>query len=148
MKKFFVILGSITLILVAIAAAFVLRGNQLDASSKAFVDTNMPRFFSTFSKDELFKISTVLLRQNMSSDETDHLFSKLKQLGQFQKYEGSKGEANIVFNYKKGTVTTTADYLTSASFQNGPVQAEVKLIRNSGQWQINDLSIDSPIFLK
>ena len=149
MKKFFIILGCIALILIVIAAAFVFSGHRLDSSSKAFVDINMPRFFSTLSKDELLKISTVEVRQNMSSDpEVNHLFSKLKQLGQFQKYEGSKGEANIVFNYKNGTMIMTAEYLASASFQNGPVQVDIKLIRDSGQWLINNFAINSPIFTK
>jgi hypothetical protein len=152
MKKFFIILGCITLILIAIAAASVsyiaFSGRQLDASSKAFVDTNMPSFFSTLSKDELLKISTVQVRQSMSSDQVNQLFTKLKQLGQFQKYEGSKGEANIELNYKNGTMIRTADYLASATFQNGPVQMDVKLVQNGGQWQMSDFAIYSPIFTK
>src|SRR5580692_5796670 len=103
MKKLVTLLACNMLILITIYAAFILFGHRLDSSSKVFVDTNMLKFFSTFSEEELLNVSTVELRHNMSSDPgVNHLFSKLKQLGQFQNYEGSKGEANIGYNFKSG----------------------------------------------
>lgn len=133
--------------LLAICAFFLNRfGNILDVSSQEFVDINMGNFFSTFSKDDLVKISSVALQDKMNNNDGNFIFIKLKQLGQFQKYEGSKGEANIAVQFTKGRLEITAFYVASAVCQNGTVQAEVRLIRTGTQWQIDALTFDSPIF--
>jgi len=108
----------------------------------------MENFFSTFSKDDLVKISTVTLQNNLNGNDDNFVFSKLKQLGQFQKYEGSKGEANIAVQFTKDRLEITAFYVASAVYQHGTIQAEVRLIRTGAQWQIDALTFDSPIFEK
>ena|ERR1700677_154667 len=108
----------------------------------------MENFFSTFSKDDLVKISTVALQNNLNGNDDNFVFSKLKQLGQFQKYEGLKGEANIAVQFTKGRLEITAFYVASAVYQHGAIQAEVRLLRTNTQWQIDALTFDSPIFEK
>ena len=148
MKKVFIGVG-IVLLPLAVFAFFLIRfGNVLDVSSQEFVDTHMGNFFSTFSKDDLLKISTVALQDNLNSNDNNFIFSKLKKLGQFQKYEGSKGEANIGFNYNKMKLNVAADYIASAIYQNGTIQAEVRLVRIGTQWQIDTINFDSPVFEK
>jgi hypothetical protein len=150
MKKILMILGGIALILIILIASSVsyvaFKGHQLDASSKAYVDTNATVLFTTWSKDELLKRSSIELRKNLN-DQADLLFSKLKHLGTFQRYEGSVGQSYISLTFKSGRVIT-AEYAASASFQNGPAQMNLKLIRENGQWQICDFAIYSPIFAK
>ena len=76
------------------------------------------------------------------------MFTKLKQLGQFQKYEGSKGESNTIFNYKSAKETKMANYVATATFQNGSAYIKVELIQENGQWLIYGFSVDMPILLK
>jgi hypothetical protein len=146
MKKNFIGAGIVVLSLAVCALFFIRFGNTLDVSSQEFVNINMGNFFSTFSKDDLVKVSTVALQDNLNNNDANFVFSKLKRAGQFQKYEGSKGEANIAIQFTKARLEITAAYAASAVFRNGTVQAEVRLIRTGTQWQIDAINFDSPIF--
>jgi hypothetical protein len=152
MKKVFIVLGIIALLLIIFAVASFdyesFNGRHLDTTSKAYVDTNLPVIFSTWSRDELLKLASSELRQTINDDQANLLLSKMEPLGKFQKYEGSKGESKILFNYRNWKIVKTASYIGSASFQNGTAQIEVKLIWRDGKWQIGDFTITSPIFLK
>ena len=152
MKKVFVILGIIALLLIIFAAASVnyvaFRGRQLDVSSKAYVDTNVPVIVSSWSVDELTKRSSAEFREATDDKQLNLIFIRLKQLGQFQKYEGAKGESNTIFNYKSAKETKMANYVATATFQNGSANIKVTLIQEDGQWQIYGFSVDSPIFTK
>jgi hypothetical protein len=59
LRKFLVIIGGLFLVLVLVGAGFLgyaaYRGRDLDASSKAYVEENIPAIVSTWSKDELLK---------------------------------------------------------------------------------------------
>jgi hypothetical protein len=152
MKKILMVLGIVALLLIIFAAASVnyvaFRGRQLDASSKTYVDASILAIISTWSADELLKRSSAEFREATNEKDLNLAFSKLKQLGMLQKYEGSKGESSSYFNYKNAKVTKRAYYNASATFQNGTADMQVGLIQKSGQWQIDDFRIDSPIFSK
>jgi hypothetical protein len=152
LKKVFIVLGIIALLLIIFAAASVnyvaFRGRQLDASSKAYVDANIPVIVSSWSADELLKRSSGEFRRATDDKQLNLMFTKLKQLGQFQKYEGSKGESNTIFNYKSAKETKMANYVATATFQNGSAYIKVELIQENGQWLIYGFSVDMPILLK
>jgi hypothetical protein len=155
MKKILMVLGVIALLLIIFAAGgfsyIAIMGSRLDASSKAYMDANIPTIISTWSKDELEKRASEEFREGLTDRLTDqqwNLFlSKVKPLGTFETYEGSKGQAYISLTFQKGKVVT-AHYTASASFKNGPAEITVKLIQRNGQWQILSFTIDSPIFYK
>ena len=62
MKKFLSIVGGIFLVIVVIGAGLIgyaaYQGRGLDASSKTYVEANVPPIISTWSKDELLKRSS------------------------------------------------------------------------------------------
>jgi hypothetical protein len=151
MRRFLIILGCLFLAAIVLLTALVgytaFNGAKYDASSKAYMDKNIPVILSTCSKDELRKRASAELLQTATDEKIDRLFSRLKELGKLQQYGGSKGGSRISLTTQNGKLIT-ADYAASAIFQNGAAEIKVRLIQKDGQWQILDFFVDSPIFEK
>ncbi len=154
MKKFLSIAGGIFLVLILIVVGFfgyaAYQGRGLDASSKAYVEANVPPIISTWSKDELLKRSSPHLIKiiNENPGQLEQLFQNLAKLGAMQTLGDFNGEANISITAQNGKVIT-ASYMTTAKFENGDGQIAVRLIQSpSGQWQFLLFSVNSPIFLQ
>ena len=139
MKKFFIALGAIFLLLIVLAAigfAYVaVRGSALDKESKAYVDDAVPAIVSSWDVQALFNRASPELLKSMSPGEADRLFAAFRKLGKMQKYGGSKGQAFIGWDLNKGR-TVTARYTAIASFNVDVVQIEISLIKHNDRWQI------------
>ncbi len=153
MKKFLSIVGGIFLLVVLVVAGFVgyaaYQGQGLDASSKAYVEANVPPIISTWSKDELLKRSSPQLLKIINKDpmQVDQLFNKLSKLGALRSFGDVKGESNVSYTTQNGKVIT-ASYTATAKFENGDAHIAIRLIQVSGQWQFLLLNINSPLFLQ
>ena len=152
MKKFLSIVGGIVLVVVLMAAGFIgylsYQGRGLDASSKAYVDKNLPLIVSNWSKRDLLKQASpqLLTIINENPDQIDRLFKGLARLGALRSYDGSKGDANISYTNKDGKLIT-AFYIANATFENGSAQITVRLIQVSGQWKFLMFQVNSPLFM-
>jgi hypothetical protein len=137
MRTVLIALGAIFLILIAAVGVFIgymaVVGPALDASSKAYVDASVPAIISTWSKDELIKRSSPQLRKATTNGQVDQLFAEMKSLGAYETYDGAKGDSNINFTTKEGRVVT-ASYLATATFKNGRIDLQIKLIQIDGEW--------------
>jgi hypothetical protein len=151
MKKFLLVLGCITLFLIILAGGYIcyatIRGHQLDVSSKAYVDANVPVFISSWSGDELLKRASTELQENLAGQEGNQFFSKVKQLGKCKSYDGCEGQAYINYSLQYGKVIT-ALYTAQAKFQNGNAKIKMELVWRNGQWQIAMITVNSPLFPK
>ena len=153
MKKFLSIVGGLFLVLVLVVAGFIgdaaYQGQGLDASSKTYVEANVPAIISTWSKDELLKRSSPQLLKvvNEKPEQIDQLFQKLSKLGAMRSFGDVKGDSNVSYTTQDGKVTT-ASYVATAKFENGEGRITVRLIQSSGQWQFLRFHIDSPLFLQ
>ena len=153
MKRFLSIVGGLFLALVLVIAGLVgyaaYQARGFDASSRAYVEANVPPIISTWSKDELLKRSSPQLLKVVKEnpEQLDQLFRKLSKLGAMQSFSDVKGESNVSYTTQDGKVTT-ASYVGTARFENGEGRITVRLIQLSGQWQFLLFHIDSPIFLQ
>lgn len=155
MKKFLSIVGGLFLVLVLAIAGFIgyaaYQGRGLDASSKAYVEANVPSIISTWSKDELLKRSSPQLLKIISEkpERMDQLFQKLSKLGAMRSFGDIKGDSNVSYTTQDGKVTTAA-YVAAAKFENGEGSIKVRLIQSpsSDQWQFLFFYVDSPLFLQ
>lgn len=152
MKKTLTVLGWIFLALLVLVGALAgylsYIGPRLDASSKAYVDGQIPAIVSGWSGDELLKRAAPELRQVVTDKkQLDQLFANLSRLGKLKHYDGSKGEANITLTLRQGRVVT-ASYVASAKFENGPAQIAVRLIRHGSQWQLLYFNVRSPALMR
>ena len=153
MKKFLAIIGGISLVLLLAAAIFfgygAYRGSKLDASSKIFIEEHIPRILSTWSKDDLLKLSSPTLLEIINKDphSLDLLFKKTAALGKLQQLYDIKGGSNFSFTTKHGAVTT-ARYTAKAKFDNGDATIDIQMIQSSGQWQLLGFFINSPFLLQ
>jgi hypothetical protein len=153
MKKFLSIVGGFFLLLILVVATFIgyaaYQGRGLDASSKAYVEANVPPIISTWSKDELLKRSSPQLQKiiNEKPEQLDQLFQMLSKLGSMQSFGDIKGDSNVAYTTQNGKVTT-ASYVATAKFENGEGRITVRLIQLSGQWQFLLFNVNSPLFLQ
>lgn len=153
MKKFLSIVGGIFLLIVFTAAGFIgygaYLGNRLDASSRTYVEANVPAIVSTWSKVELQKRASPQLQEiiNAHPAELERLFQKLSKLGALESLKDVKGESNVSYTPDRGKVIT-ASYVATGKFEHGEAKIAMRLEQNSGQWQFLLLNITSPLFLK
>lgn len=153
MKKFLSIFGGIFLLLILVVAGFfgyaLYQGRGLDASSKAYVEANIPPIISTWSKDELLKRSSPQLQKIIREkpEQLDQLFQMLSKLGTMQSFGDIKGDSNVSYTTQNGKVTT-ASYIATAKFENGEGRISVRLILLSDQWQLLLFNVNSPLFLQ
>lgn len=153
MRKFLSVVGSLFLLLVLAVAAFIgyaaYHGKSLDASSKAYVESNVPAILGTWSKDELLKRASPQLLKMIGEKpgQLDQLFQKLSTLGAMKTFTDVKGDSSLVYTTREGKVTT-ATYTANAQFEKGEGKITVRLVQVAGQWQILLLHIDSPLFLQ
>ncbi|MHB8536246.1 MAG: hypothetical protein ACYDBW_12485 [Sulfuricaulis sp.] len=152
MKKFLSIIGGVFLVFVIVIAGIIgyaaYQGPELDASSKAYVEANIPAILSTWSKDELLKRSSPQLLKvvNENPGQVDQLFQKLSKLGAMRGFGGVKGDSRVSYTPQEGKLTT-ASYVATAKFENGEGRISVRLIQSSNQWQLLYFHVDSPLFL-
>lgn len=154
MKRFLSIIGGLFLVLILLGAGFfgyaAYQGRGLDASSKAYVEENVPAIVSTWSKDELLKRSSPQLQKIIDEKpaQLDQLFQKLSKLGSMQSFGEVKGASNVMYNIQGGKVTTAA-YVAAAKFTNGEGRISVRLIQSpAGQWQLLLFNVSSPVLLQ
>ena len=154
MKKLLTIVGGVFLALVVVAASFfgyaAYQGRGLDASSKAYVEENVPAIISTWSKDELLKRSSPQLLKivNDKPGEIDQLFQKISQLGPMESFGEVKGASFVMYTPGSGKVTT-ANYVGKAKFKNGEGNITIRLIQSpAGEWQFLVFNVSSPFFLQ
>ena len=153
MKKFLSIVGGIFLLLIFVIVGFIgyaaYQGRGLDASSKTYIEANVPPIISTWSKDELLKRSSPQLLKiiNEKPEQLDLLFKKLSNLGALRNFYDVKGDSNVSYTTQNGKATT-ASYIAKAKYENGEVQLSIRLIQISGQWLLLYFYVDSPLFLK
>lgn len=152
MKRTLQVLGAILIVvLVVVAAAFVYLfrvGPQLDASSKAYVDANVPLIVRTWSEEELWSRAAPEFKKAVTRQQLTSLFGKFSaRLGSLQRYEGSAGEANLGFILDKGKIVT-ARYTAKTQFENGSAVLNIALIQHDGEWQLLGLHVNSPLILQ
>ena len=153
MKKVLSIAGSISLVLVLALIGFIgygiYEGRALDASSKEYVEANVPPIISTWSKDELLKRSSPQLSKALNRDPKilEQLFLKYSKLGILRSFDNVKGDTLIRYDAEEGK-TITATYAANGRFQNGEADISIRLILLSGQWQFLAFSLYSPLFLQ
>lgn len=122
-------------------------GPPLDASSKAYIDQNIPIIVSSWSTDELVNRSSPELLAVANKEQMNQLLTKLSALGKLKQYLGCKGDSNIMFNIGSPNAIT-AQYISEADFENGHAQITTRLIQRDGKWQIMYFYVSSPLFLK
>jgi hypothetical protein len=154
LKRFLAIIGGLFLVLVVVGAGFVgyaaYQGQRLDASSKAYVEENIPAIISTWSKDELLKRSSPQLLKiiNEKPEQLDQLFQRLSTLGPMLSFGEAKGDSNVSYTTQNGKVTTAA-YVATAKFRNGEGRISARLMQSpGGQWQLLQFNVDAPLFLQ
>lgn len=145
MRKFFYVLGAMTLIVVIVVAVglavVAYKGKTLDAESKAFVDKAIPTIVASASKELLFQLATPELRESTKPEDLNTLFDIFSRLGPLVAYEGATGDATM--SYMAGTGgTVSATYVANAKFQNGTATFRIVVLKRDDRWMIHNFNIN------
>ena len=147
MKKFFIVLGSIFLAIIVLAAigiAFVaIRGGALDKESKSYADSAIPAIVSAWSEKELLDRASPEFKKAVTIDQLDRLFRWVSGLGALQKCDPAEGHSMMSATTQTGKVIS-AQYAAKAMFQKGEATVKLGLIKHGDQWQILNFHVDSP----
>ncbi len=147
MKKFFIILGSIFLVLIiaiGIGIAFVaIKGTALDKESKAYADSAIPAIVSTWSEKELLDRASPEFKKAVTIDQLDRLFRWVSGLGRLQKCEPAEGHSLMSATTQNGKIVS-AQYVAKAAFEKGEGTITLGLIKHGEQWQIINFNVNSP----
>ena len=153
MKRLLSLVGALFLMLVLAIGGFAAyamhRGEELDSSSKAYVEANVPAIASTWSKPALLKrASSQLLRVIRSHPgRIDRMFRRLSLLGPMQGFGHVQGESNVSYHLPDGR-SITAVYAARAVFAHGEADIKVRLILQAGKWRFLNFYVTAPAFLK
>jgi hypothetical protein len=152
LKKIMMGLGVIFLFLIITAGAgfaYLAKyvGPRLDASSKEYVNENIPKFISTWNENELMSRASSELIAILKPGDIEKFLVMYSKLGKLKSYAGCNGEANIQLNIGSPNVIT-ASYIANAEFEKGPATIQVQLIQKEGKWEILSLYINSPVFMQ
>lgn len=137
-------------VLLAIAVGLLISymtsaGNELDISSKEFVDTSVPRISKSWNAKDIKELSS---REFMNSTDTVELENFFKycneKLGKMKHYRGSQGESRIFINNFK--LDITAVYTAQVDFEKGKATVDVSLVRENNKWYILGYKVNSEIF--
>jgi hypothetical protein len=131
-----IVLGVVLLALAALVAFMRMQGGHLDKSSKAYVDTVVPKIVSNWSSDDLLREGSRSLKETVSRNELVAMFGQLSTLGPLIKYEGSEGKARILINPLQGR-QVSAKYVAEAKMARGHVTVDITLVAEEGAWQVN-----------
>jgi len=153
MRKFLSAVGMLFLVVILAAGGFVAyatyQGRALDATSKAYVQANVPAIVSTWSTQELLKRASpqLLTEIHKHPGQLDRIFRRLSTLGVMLSFGHVQGESKVTYNFPHGKVATAA-YVAKAAFANGTVDIKLRLILQAGQWKFLNFYVTAPAPLK
>jgi hypothetical protein len=147
MKKFFVTLGVIFLVVVVLGGIsfwyIAVRGNTLDKESKVYVAAAIPAILNGWNEQALLDRASPELKGAVSQQQLDQLFRSFEKLGRFLTFDSPQGQALISASSQKGKMIN-AQYDAKAYFDKGDAIIRVALIKHDDQWQIFGFFVKSP----
>ena len=153
MKSYLSIIGGLFIVTGLVIAYFIgdtpFQSQDLQASSKAYVEANVPMIISTWSKDELLNRASPQLLKSINEDPNhlDRQFQNLSKLGAMRSFGDVKGYATN-FTTNQDRIVRTATYVATAKFENGEGHISVRLIQSHGRWQFLQFNVDSAPLIK
>jgi hypothetical protein len=147
MRKFLMIVGTTTILLVAAAAVglfFLFKtGTQLDAESKSYAEESVAAITSGWNRDEFLNRALPAVRDKMKPDELKNLFEAFRAgLGRPIEFDPALGQSTVSVTAGQGKITV-ANYQVNARFDKGPATVRITLIKTGDKWMIQGFFVDS-----
>ena len=153
MKSYLSIIGGLFIVICFVVAYYIgynpFQSQDMEASSKAYVEKNVPAIISTWSMDALLKRSSPDFLKSIGGnpDLLEQQFHKLSKLGAMQSFGNVKGYASN-FTTNQNLIVTYASYVAIAKYEKGEANISVNLVQTHDQWQISKFKVDSPLLHK
>ena len=148
MRKFFQIVGALTVGIFLVAAAgigwAIYSGTTLDTESKAFVDATVSAIAAKWDPATVVERSSPELKEKIEPEKLLSLFGDLARTGPMTKYDGAKGQATM--SYFTGTGSRIlASYVANAECQNGVATFRFQLRKVGQNWLIDSFYITTKL---
>jgi hypothetical protein len=151
MKKTFMILGGVFVVLIVAAAIGIgivaVKGSALDKESKAYVDRVVPIICADLNADTLSKYASKELLASATPEEFEKIFTWLKKLGAFKQFKESSGQANMSYTTQNGK-SITGRYVAQVEFEAGPAQVNIVTVKTGDEWKVQMFRINSSALMK
>jgi len=147
---FMVLVGAFALFIVTAAIGLTMvamKGEKLDSESKAFVDRIVPIICADLNVETLTKYASEEMLNSVTREKFDALFRLFRKLGGYTKFNGSSGEASMLFTLEDGKLIT-AEYVADVEFETGPAKVKVMAVRRGEGWKLMEFMISSPALLQ
>ena len=145
MRKFFQIIGVVTVALaasVAVAVAFVAyRGQALNREGRTYVDKAVPAITARWSEKQLLDRASPGLRRTLSQARLAAVFQRFAQLGPLVHYEGADRQSLMSTGFGSGR-TVAAAYVAKAVYANGRATIRLAVVERHGRWMISGFHVD------
>lgn len=122
-------------------------GSGADKESKLYADSAIVAITTHWNPAELQSRETPELMASVDTDQLKLIFGQFRRLGNLVKYGGSKGSATILASVDAGS-KVTANYVGSATYENGAASIELLLQKIGGAWMINGFHVNSPVLFQ
>jgi hypothetical protein len=133
--------AAVFLLLIILISIIAHAGRGLDKESKAYADAAILAVTSQWNEKDLTdRASPQFMATVKDPADLDHLMAMWRLLGPMKKYDGSKGDAHIDFNWPRGK-TITAVYVARVEFEHSTAMINISLIKLNGRWEILGLHI-------
>lgn len=134
--------GAIAIAFVGLVSIAAYTGPSFDKESKAYADASVVAIASGWNEKDLAeRASPQLMAAIGDQARIDRALAIWRELGPLKKYDGSKGEAHIVFGWPGGRIIT-ATYVSRVEFEHGSATIEMSLIRADGAWKIRGFKVE------
>lgn len=153
MKSYLSIIGGLFIVMGIVVAYYIgydpFQSQDMEASSKAYVEANVPVIISTWSMDALLKRSSPQFLKSVDDNPNllEQRFHMLTKLGVLKSFGGVKGYASN-YTTNQNRIVTYASYVASAKFENGKAKISVNLVQTHGQWQFSKFKVESALLHK
>ena len=153
MKSYLSIIGGLFIVICIVVAYYIgydpFQSQDMEASSKAYVEANVPAIISIWSMDALLKRSSPELLKSIgrNTNSLEQQFHKLSKLGSMQSFGDVKGYASN-FTTNQNLIVTYASYVATAKFEKGEANISVNLVQSHDQWKFSKFKVDSSLLHK
>lgn len=154
MRSIFKIIGGAALAFGILSGVYVavnaVKASRLEASSRSYVESNLPLILASWSVETLQSHAAPQLLKAMNErpgrlETIREGFDHLSKLGIYQRLSGVQGRT-FIFT-AGGQTVISASYEATAHFENGAARIRVRLIQDAGAWRILEFATDPPIFV-
>lgn len=143
MKKKWLIVLVVTVLLITFAAVAYFTTGKLDEESRAYANRAIPAIVRRFELDNFLQFTNSDMREKYSDAELETMIRDYQEFGDFIQITDVQGSAQRDFTFLKGDAhNVSAEYQAMVEFSETSAMVKVKMIKSPFfGWSISEFSL-------